>query len=177
MKHANDLIGNDFFFRFTSLAFGTIVRGILLTFIMGWHNVKQVFHGPILLTWFEYNTSMDKLSYTQYSVGWNYVSGVAKIAMLQRTWEPSWHGNAFRVCCPFGKGIHWWSRRSPVQSANKVQFWRFLLLVGTCSWANKQEDYVTSLWCGEHSLLEIRMWPGRLYGQAPSEHNRSVPGD
>ena len=36
--------------------------------------------GPLLLTWFNFNSSMDKKSHTRLSVEWDYLS----IAILQR---------------------------------------------------------------------------------------------
>ena len=33
-----------------------------------------VFQGPLLLTWINFNPSMDKWSHAQYSVGGNYIS-------------------------------------------------------------------------------------------------------
>ena len=48
-------------------------------------------HGPLLLTWFNFNTSMDKYSHDQCSVGWNY-SSIPQLQLLH-CWSLEWKCN------------------------------------------------------------------------------------
>ena len=48
---------------------------------------KRDFHlGPLLLTWINFNHSMDKLSHAQWSVEWNYLS-ISKLQQYNEVWE------------------------------------------------------------------------------------------
>ena len=81
-------IWNADFARTTALNFqlpNTFSEQIVLHVYLWWNQIQNsesismLYHlfdlpGPFLLTWFNFNPTMDKYSHTQYGVGWNYLS-------------------------------------------------------------------------------------------------------